>query len=64
MEIEKLRQRLKNVAKNVVEYRMTITEARALVEEFDNLAKKVNEKPKVLEDVGHIKSSVWDCGEF
>lgn len=35
MEISKLRQRLKNVKKNVVEYRMTVAEANALLAEID-----------------------------
>ena len=36
-EIEKLRQRLKNVNKNTVEYRMTVNEARQLLSEIDLL---------------------------
>lgn len=36
-EINKLRQRLSNVKKNVVEYRMTVAEARDLLAEIDIL---------------------------
>jgi hypothetical protein len=44
-EIEKLRKRLKNIGKHTTEYRMTVTEAIALVAEFDSL-KKQQEKPQ------------------
>ena len=44
MEIDKLRQRLKNVGKGVTEYRMTVAEARDLVQEFEVLEKKLLEK--------------------
>ena len=39
-EIDKLKFRLQNVGKHVTEYKMTITEAKALVAEIDNLSKK------------------------
>lgn len=42
LEIDKLRQRLKNIKKGVTEYRMTVAEAQALVKEFDA---KAQEKP-------------------
>ena len=45
-EINKLRQRLKNVGRNVTEYRMTVTEAKALVAEFDARDKELQEKPQ------------------
>jgi hypothetical protein len=45
-EIDKLRQRLKNVGRNVTEYRMTVTEAKALVAEFDARDKELQEKPQ------------------
>ena len=38
-EIEKLRLRLKNVPRNVAEYKMSIKEAKALLEEIDQLPK-------------------------
>lgn len=52
-EITKLRARLKNVQKNVTEYRMTVTEAKNLLLEIDALLKQeikevdvpVKEKP-------------------
>jgi|APFre7841882630_1041343.scaffolds.fasta_scaffold168964_2 predicted RNase H-like nuclease (RuvC/YqgF family) len=46
-EIDKLRQRLKNVDRNVIEYRMTVTEAHRLVQEFEQLEKELKEKPQV-----------------
>lgn len=39
-EHERLRTRLKNVGRNVVEYRMTVQEAKDLLAEFDNVNKK------------------------
>lgn len=43
-EINKLRQRLKNVKKNVTEYRMTVAEANRLISEIDALEQKLQEK--------------------
>jgi hypothetical protein len=43
-EIDKLRVRLKNVASNIIEYRMTVAEAHALVLEFEELEKKISKK--------------------
>lgn len=43
-EIEKLRTRLKNVQKNVTEYRMTVLEAKNLLKEIDALL-VIEEKP-------------------
>lgn len=37
VEISKLRKRLSNVSKNTTEYRMTVKEAKALLEEIDNI---------------------------
>ena len=47
-EIEKLRQRLTNIGRNVTEYRMTVSEAVALSKEFEILEKTIQEKPKVI----------------
>jgi len=49
-EIDKLRQRLKNVGRNVTEYRMTVVEAKALIAEFDAKEKELKEKsqPQVV----------------
>jgi hypothetical protein len=43
-EIDKLRKRIKNVGKNVTEYRMTVTEAHNLISEFEQLDKLLQEK--------------------
>ena len=39
LQISKLRARLKNVQKNVTEYRMTVIEAKELLAEIDELLK-------------------------
>lgn len=39
VEINRLRNRLKNVGKNTTEYRMTVVEAKALLAEIDELMK-------------------------
>jgi hypothetical protein len=63
-EINKLRTRLKNVQKNVVEYRMTIAEAFDLLKEIDELLipKVVDEVHIVEQPVSVIK--VVDGGSF
>ena len=43
-EIEKLRKRLKNVDRNVTQYNMTVAEAWALAEEFEQLEKQMESK--------------------
>ena len=69
-EIEKLKQRLKNVNPNVTEYRMTVTEARNLVKEFEDLQtqlKVLQEKPPevvVKEVVPITRTIVMDGGTF
>lgn len=45
MEVDKLRQRLSNIGKNVVEYRMTVSEAKTLLAECESLIKLSKEKP-------------------
>lgn len=45
-EIDKLKQRLKNVNPNVTEYRMTVAEARNLVKEFEELQNQHREAQK------------------
>ena len=44
-EVAKLRTRLKNVQKNVTEYRMTVIEAKNLLKEIDVLLTVKEEKP-------------------
>ena len=67
-EVSKLRQRLSNVNKNVIEYRMTVVEARALLIEIDNLLIKPKielkiEPPKeVIRPV--LISRIMDGGTF
>jgi hypothetical protein len=64
-EIDKLRQRLKNVGRNVTEYRMTVTEAKALVAEFDARDKELQEKqqPQVVIEPTTITRTI-DGGTF
>lgn len=65
-EIERLRVRLKNIQKNVVEYRMTVTEARALLQEIDNLQAKsaVVEKPATIVVEEKPQPRILDGGSF
>ena len=44
-EIDKLRRRLLNVNKNVVEYKMTVVEAKSLLAEINVIIEKSKEKP-------------------
>lgn len=44
-EIDKLRKRLLNVNKNVVEYKMTVVEAKSLLVEINAIIEKSKEKP-------------------
>lgn len=48
MEISKLRLRLKNVQKNVIEYRMSVAEAIALLKEIDMLEAKSIVAPTIV----------------
>lgn len=50
-EINKLRQRLTNVAKNVTEYRMNIIEAKVLLKEIDDLIKSASPSPEIKKPV-------------
>jgi len=67
-EIDKLKQRMKNVDRNVIEYRMTIKEANTLIAEFDEIQKKLEEKPRPVTPTiqSHEAKSpiVWDGGGF
>ncbi len=67
MEIERLRARLKNVQRNVTEYRMTVIEAKALLQEIDNLIKKQQEKPPpqvALNETAVKTTQILDGGVF
>ena len=69
-QIARLRARLKNVQKNVTEYRMTVTEARALLAEIDNIPvpKVVYVKQEVTVKVADIVQTpairILDGGSF
>jgi len=67
-EVNKLRQRLKNLGKNTTEYRMSVSEAQELLKEFDDLSAKLVQKPQVTvtptPEVGHDSGVVWDGGMF
>lgn len=65
-EIEKLRTRLKNVQKNVTEYRMTVIEAKNLLKEVDILLIE-KEKPPLqvaLNEPAVITTRILDGGAF
>jgi hypothetical protein len=65
-EIDKLRQRLTNVKRGVVEYKMTITEATTLVEEFLKLERKLQEKSisQPITQPTEIVTNILDGGTF
>ena len=47
-EINKLRQRMGNIGRNVTEYRMTVVEANALLKEIAELERQLLIKPKEI----------------
>lgn len=59
---------MKNVDKNVVEYRMTIREANTLIAEFDEMQKKLDEKPQPVSPPVKFDEPkgprIWDGGGF
>jgi len=64
-EVAKLRSRLKNVQRNVTEYRMTVTEAKALLAEIDNLLSNAAEKKLPKEVVEPVQTTrIIDGGTF
>ena len=44
-EVNRLKTKLRNIGKNVVELRMSVQEAKALVAEFEGMEKRLLEKP-------------------
>ena len=66
IEIAKLRARLKNAGKNVTEYRMTVIEAKALLNEIDNLLQQPEVKtPGPVAIVEHTSlTHILDGGTF
>ncbi len=63
-EIAKLRQRLSNVNKRVVEYRMTLTEAKTLLAEIDVLSKKEEKPLEVVVNEPAVITRIMDGGDF
>jgi hypothetical protein len=61
IEIEKLRQRLSNVGKNTVEYKMTVVEAKKLLSEIDIILTPV---AVTIEKVHPVITRIMDGGEF
>jgi predicted nucleic acid-binding Zn-ribbon protein len=53
-EIDRLRQRLTNISRNTVEYKMTVKEAKDLVKEFEVLERREEELKEKLEQVKAI----------
>jgi len=63
-EIDRLRIRLKNVQKNVTEYRMTVTEAKGLLKEIDELLKPKEKPPEVVVNETAVITRIIDGGVF
>jgi len=65
-EVARLRARLKNVQRNVIEYRMTVSEARNLLKEIDVLLTVKEEKPtvEVAPSEPAIRTRTIDGGTF
>lgn len=63
-EIEKLRARLKNVQRNVTEYRMTVTEAKELLKEIDVLLKPKEKPLEVVVNETATTTRIIDGGVF
>lgn len=64
-EIEKLKFRIKNASRNSVEYKMSINEAKALIQEIEILE---NKSTKISEAITHIETEpvykILDGGTF
>ncbi len=62
-EHERLRARLKNITRGTNEYKMTVTEAKALLDEFDQMMER---KPVKVEPIimPATKPSILDGGTF
>lgn len=63
-EIDRLRTRLKNVQKNVTEYRMTVTEAKDLLREIDELLKSKEKLPQVVVNEPAVTIRIIDGGHL
>jgi len=65
-EVAKLRTRLKNVQKNVTEYRMTVVEAKNLLKEIDVLLIVKEEKPSLQVALNEpiVQTRIIDGGAF
>ena len=61
-EIEKLRRRLKNVNKGTIEYRMSVTEANALLKEIDTILQKEDLPIKVDVNEPAVITRIMDGG--
>ena len=64
IEINKLRTRLKNIQKNVIEYRMTVIEAKTLLQEIDELLKLKEKLPDMVIIDSIEKIQIIDGGTF
>lgn len=63
-EIQKLRKRLKNVQKNVSEYRMTVTEAKELLNEIDILLVPEKQLAQIVVSPPVVVNRIIDGGDF
>lgn len=64
LETEKLRARLKNVARGVTEYRMTVSEAKALLTEIDEMQNRVTVPLIQKHETEAITTRIMDGGTF
>lgn len=65
-EIAKLQLRLQHVSKNVKEYRMTVAEAKTLLNEIEELQTQLQEKPQieVVLNEPAVITRIMDGGAF
>ena len=63
-EISRLRQRLSNVGPAVIEYRMSIKEAKLLLAEIDNLIKQKPPEPTLQPAEPAVIYRIIDSGGF
>ena len=66
-EISKLKARMKNVAKETTEYRMTVTEAKTLLNEIAKLEAIIAAPKEVVivkETVTITEPKIWDGGSL
>jgi hypothetical protein len=64
-EIEKLKFRMRNINRNITEYRMSVVEVRDLISEIEILESKLKEMPKTIIQYQEVQSpKILDGGTF